>query len=82
MKKLHKTAELMWLFGVIFIAMGVSLCSKANLGVSMIAAPAFILSGALRTTFSWLSVGVTEYIVQGLMLALMCLLIRRFKWQY
>ncbi len=82
MKKLHKTAELMWLFGVIFIAMGVSLCSKANLGVSMIAAPAFILSGALRATFSWLSVGVTEYIVQGLMLALMCLLIRRFKWQY
>ena len=82
MKKIRKTSELMWLFGVIFIALGVSICSKADLGVSMIAAPAFILSGALQGTFSWLSVGVVEYIVQGIMLVLMCLLIRRFKWQY
>ncbi|MBR5501138.1 MAG: hypothetical protein IKV74_06405 [Clostridia bacterium] len=82
MKKIHKTAELMWLLGIVFIALGVSICSKADLGVSMIAAPAFILSGALHSTFSWLSVGVTEYIVQGIMLVLMCLMIRRFKWQY
>lgn len=82
MKKIHKTAELMWLFGIVFVALGVSVCSKANLGVSMIAAPAFILSGVLGDTFAWLSVGVMEYLVQGAMVVLLCLVIRRFKWQY
>ncbi|MBR5279391.1 MAG: hypothetical protein IKU26_00280 [Clostridia bacterium] len=82
MKKIHRTAELMWVLGIVFIAFGVAICSKADLGVSMIAAPSFILSGALQGTYGWLSVGVTEYIIQGIMIVLMCLIIRRFKWQY
>ena len=39
MRKINKTSELNWLLGVIFVALGVAICSKANLGVSMIAAP-------------------------------------------
>lgn len=47
MQKIKRASELMWLFGIIFVALGVAICDKADLGVSMIAAPAFVLFDAL-----------------------------------
>ena len=44
MKRFEKASELLWVFGIIFVALGVVLCDKAGLGVSMVAAPAFIVS--------------------------------------
>lgn len=82
MKKLQKTSELLWLLGVVFVAIGVAICSKANLGVSMIAAPAFILSEALLPVGSFFSVGVVEYINQAIILIVLCIIIRKFNWKY
>lgn len=82
MKKLEKTNEILWLFGIIFVALGVSICSKADLGVSMIAAPAFVVSEALRTYSTFFSVGTTEYLLQGVMLIALCIIVRRFNWRY
>lgn len=82
MKKLSKTSELLWVFGIVFVALGVAICSKANLGVSMIAAPAFVVYEAIAPLSEMLSVGVTEYIIQGLMLVLMCIIVCRFNWRY
>lgn len=82
MKKINKSSELLWLLGIIFVALGVAICSKADLGVSMIAAPAFIVHEALSTPFPMLSVGVTEYIIQGIMLIILCIVIRRFNWRF
>ena len=82
MKKLQRSSELLWLFGIIFVALGVAICSKADLGVSMIAAPAFVIQEALVKIWPSLSVGMTEYLIQGLLLGLLCLVIRRFRWHY
>ena len=82
MKRIKKSNELLWLLGVIFVAFGVSICSKANLGVSMIAAPAFVISEALIPIWSALNVGVTEYIFQGVLLVLLCIIVHRFNWRY
>ena len=82
MKKIEKASEFLWLFGMIFVAFGVSICNKANLGVSMIAAPAFVVSEAISSFWSGFSVGVTEYLIQGLMLLVLCLVVRRFNWRY
>ncbi len=82
MKKIQKTSELLWVFGIVFVALGVAICSKADLGVSMIAAPAFIVSEAIRPLWNGFSVGVTEYIIQGLMLILLCIVIRKFNWRF
>lgn len=82
MKKIKRSSELLWLFGVIFVALGVAICSKADLGVSMIAAPAFVIYEALAPIWSWGSVGVTEYIFQGLLLIALCIAVRRFNWRY
>ena len=82
MKKINKSSELLWVFGIIFVALGVAICSKADLGVSMIAAPAFILSEALLPLSSFFSVGTTEYVIQGIMLVILCAVVRRFNWTY
>ena len=80
--KIKKSSELLWVLGTVFVALGVSICSKADLGVSMIAAPAFVLYEAIAPLWSGFSVGMTEYIIQGLMLILLCLVVRRFDWRY
>ncbi len=82
MRKIKKTSELLWLFGIVFVALGVAICGKADLGVSMIAAPAFIVSEAVSRLAASLSVGVTEYIIQGLMLIVLCLVVGRFNLRY
>ena len=82
MVKIKKSNELLWLFGIIFVAFGVSICNKANLGVSMIAAPAFIISEALSEISTFFTVGATEYIIQGLLLIILCLVIKKFDWRF
>ena len=82
MRKIKRTSELLWFFGIIFVALGVAICSKADLGVSMIAAPAFVISEALLPIWSGFSVGVVEYILQGFLLIIMCVIVRRFNWRY
>ena len=82
MTRIKKSSELLWLFGIIFVALGVSICSKADLGVSMIAAPAFVLAEALSPIWQGFSVGVNEYLIQGIILIILCIAIRRFNWRY
>lgn len=74
--------EGMWVLGIFLVSLGVSLCSKADLGVSMIAAPAFIIQEALAPHLPWLTVGVTEYVYQGIVLIIMCIIVRRFDIRY
>ena len=80
--KIKRASELLWLLGLLFVALGVALCSKADLGVSMIAAPAFILAEALSPLWSALNVGVMEYLVEGVLLLLLYVVVRRFNWRY
>lgn len=82
MCKIKKSNELLWLMGIIFVAIGVTFADKANLGVSMIAAPAFIISEALLPLSSFFSVGASEYLLQGVILIVLCLTIRRFNWKF
>lgn len=82
MRKIKKASELLWFFGVIFVALGVSICSKADLGVSMIAAPAFIIYEAVAPLWQGFSVGMIEYLVQGLLLIIMCIAVRKFDLRY
>lgn len=82
MKRVKASSELLWVFGIVFVALGVTLCSKANLGVSMIAAPAFIISEFISQFNSFFDVGVTEYILQGIMLISLCIIIKKFNWRY
>ncbi len=82
MKKIDRAAELMWVFGIIFVAFGVAVCKKADLGVSMLAAPAFVVAEALSSVWSGVSVGMVEYLIQGIELITLCVIVRRIARRY
>lgn len=74
--------EAAWIFGIILCSLGVALCTKANFGLSMIAAPAYIIHIKLAEFLPWYSQGTSEYIFQGFLLIIMCVIIRNFKPKY
>lgn len=82
MKKVKNASELLWVLGIVFVALGVAICNKANLGVSMVAAPAFVVYEAVAPLWSGFSVGMVEYIIQGFMLILLCIVIKKWSWKY
>ena len=78
MKKLKITAEGAYVLGQILLALGTALVASANFGVSMVVAPAYILS----LKFGFLSFGTAEYLLQAVLLMLMCAALGRFRIQY
>ena len=79
MKKFSKMNEIAWVMGILFCALGVTLCTKAGLGLSMIASPPYIIHVFMQNYFPWYSQGTSEYIWQALLLVLVCVAARRFK---
>lgn len=82
MKKITKMNEAAWLLGTVLCTLGVCLCTKANFGLSMIAAPAYTVHIFMSQFFSWYTQGTSEYIWQGIVLIIMCVIIGRFKPRY
>lgn len=82
MKKIGKMNEAAWLLGILLCSLGVSLCTKAGFGLSMIAAPPYILHLKLSLLSPFFTQGVCEYLWQGLLLVVMCLGIGRFRLKY
>ncbi len=81
-KKIGKMNEAAWLLGILFCSLGVALCTKANFGLSMVAAPAYILHVKIAQFLPWYSQGTSEYVWQFLWLILTCLIVRRFRVKY
>ncbi len=81
-KKLGKMNEAAWLLGIVLCSLGVAMCTKAGFGLSMIAAPAYILHLRLVKISSFFTQGTCEYLWQGFLLIIMCIGVQRFKPRY
>lgn len=79
MKKIGKMAEIAWIIGTFLCAFGVALCTKASFGLSMMAAPPYIIHLRLVEYLPWYSQGTSSYIFEGVLLLVMCILIRKFR---
>lgn len=82
LKKIRRMNEAAWLLGILLCALGVALCTKASFGLSMIAAPPYILHLKISQFLPWYTQGMSEYIWQFLLLILTCLAVQRIRWQY
>ncbi|MGN1235093.1 MAG: DUF6198 family protein [Christensenellaceae bacterium] len=82
MKKISRMNEAAWLLGLLLCGLGVALCTKAGFGLSMIAAPAYILFCKLSQVLPWYTQGTSEYVFSALLLFLLCLIVRRFRLRY
>ena len=76
------STELAYVFGIVFVARGVVLMEKADFGVSMVVAPAYLLYRWLSPVWSFVTFGMAEYCLQAVLLLAMCLLLRRFRVSY
>lgn len=81
MKKNFYT-EVSYLLGLFILAVGTALMERANMGMSMVVAPAYLLHLKVSTVLPWFTFGVAEYTFQAALLVLMCAVLRQFRVSY
>lgn len=82
MKKRVFYTEVSYVLGLIIMAFAAAFTEKANFGMSMVVAPAYILHLKVSQVLPWFSFGVAEYAFQGLLVIATVLVMRRFKLSY
>ena len=82
MKKKTICTEFCYLAGVIILALGTALMEKAGFGMSMVVAPAYLIYLKLSQVLPFFTFGMAEYTLQAVLLAAMCLILRRFRVSY
>lgn len=73
------SAELAYLLGIVTIALGVAFMEAANFGVSMIVAPAYLIYLKLSAILPFFSFGMAEYLLQAVLLVLLCAVLGKFR---
>ena len=76
-KKLSVYSESVYIFALLQLTLSVAMAAAADFGVSMIVAPAYILS--LRTGFSF---GQCDYLIEFILLIVFCIVMKKFKILY
>lgn len=82
MKKHIFYTEPAFFAGLFLLAAGTSLVERADFGMSMVVAPAYLLHLKLSQFLPFFSFGMAEYVFQAALLVLMGLILRHFKPVY
>lgn len=81
-KKIGNMAELAWVFSIVFCSLGVCFSAKSGFGVSMVVAPAYIISLKISQFLPFFTFGMAEYIFQGILVIGLSLFLRKFKLKF
>lgn len=76
------SAELAYVLGLIILALGTALMEKADFGMSMVVAPAYILHLKLVKILPFFSFGMAEYSLQLLLIAALSVTMGKVKRGY
>lgn len=84
MKKRTFYTELAYVIGIITLAVGVTFTERADFGMSMVVAPAYVLHRFISTlpSMGWFTFGVAEYTFQLLLVVVLMIIMRKFRWSY
>lgn len=77
-RRLGPFGELSFLVGTVLLPLGTAMMARGNFGLSVVVVPAYLLSEKI----GFLTFGMAEYCLQGVLLALFCLLMGRFRVSY
>ena len=77
-KKMKVSSEAAYLAAIVLLALAVAMLSAADFGISMIVAPAYLLSMKL----SVLSFGQAEYVIQAGLFIVLCFVLKKFRPVY
>lgn len=78
MKKIKISSEVVYVLAVVLLALAVAVLTAANFGISMIVAPAYLLSLKIGA----LSFGQAEYLIQAGLFIVLCFVLKKFKLVY
>jgi uncharacterized membrane protein YczE len=82
MKKRVFYTELSYLLGMVILAFAAAMMTRADFGLSMVVAPAYLLHLKLSQIFPFFSFGMAEYVFQAFLLIVLSIVLRRFKRSY
>ena len=75
-------SELAYLIGIIVLAFGSAFMEKADFGMSMVVAPAYLLHLKISEYLPFYSFGMSEYVLQIFVLIALALVMGKFKKGY
>lgn len=82
MKKPAFYTELAYILGIVFLPFGTSLMTKADFGLSMVVAPAYLIHLKLSPFFNFITFGVASYLFQAVILVVLSVILKKFKVSY
>ena len=74
--------EVAYVVGIIVLALGTAFMEKADFGMSMVVAPAYLMHLKLSQAFPAFTFGISEYVFQALLLVLLSLVMGKAKKGY
>lgn len=77
-RKVRIPGEVAYLAAIALLSLAVAILSAADFGISMIVAPAYLLSQKVTA----LSFGQAEYVIQAGVFIVLCIVLRKFRWVY
>ena len=74
--------EIAYILGIVVLALGTALMEKANFGMSMVVAPAYLIHLVVSQFLPFFSFGMSEYVFQAFLLILLSLIMGRVRKGY
>lgn len=74
--------ELAYVLGIIALAIGVALTERADFGMSMVVAPAYILHLKISQYLPFFSFGMAEYTLQLVLIIVLMIIVKKFRFSY
>lgn len=74
--------EIAYLLGLLILALGTAFMERADFGVSMVVAPAYLIHLKVSEVLPFFSFGMAEYTLQAMVILVMILILRRIKLSY
>ena len=78
MRKIRIYSEFVYIIAQLGLTLAVAIIAAADFGVSMIVAPAYIVS----QKFTLFTLGQWDYIIQGVLFIIFCICMKKFKLTY
>lgn len=75
-------SELAYAVGMITLAIGTAFMERADFGISMVVAPAYLIHLRVSEILPFYTFGMSEYIFQAFLLILLSVVMRKFKKSY
>ncbi len=74
--------EVSYVAGIIALALGTALMERADFGMSMVVAPAYLIYLKVSQYLAWFTFGMAEYCLQALLIIVLAIVLHSFRIRY